>query len=475
MFATATRNFVDEVDRGGFLIPVCSLNENIRLLTLVVKRKRFWLWQKPKYLPTDFSLNDILTGDTPIKPVVIETDFIKYDGKFGDNIQGNIGADLVHSTVNMEGKDASKLQSSFGSLKKEEVDVQKLLQDSRNRVLDMSHCLIQQTKEKQRQVFGIVKERIVTTQPCYVIEEMQQGGQCGGQLSVCGPMRSKVLLKESGSLIQDSNITMEIPSHTTIAYGLIELEVKLNGHYELCLMSDTYGGFEVDGPAKKGLVGVSGAAVHVGENCHLKQELEKLRDHFELLAALPVSTGSSLLQHLTAAMKDEEAIGALQDVLDQMCLGEGSTVDDIKAESQKMNIQDILKLLDLSSKEESAQAVQPTSVLRALHLVTSTLDEMSNDCLAVMAMCCSPTVLQALEKLVLQCVLGGGELPVSGADLAPLTDEVYEKAQHLFAYFNVTLKRDGDTVKTEIIHQPGDLPLVLCVAVRGLASLANTV
>lgn len=68
MFATATRNFVEEVDHGGLLIPVSSLNDTIAVLTVVVKRKRSWFWQKPKYIPTDFDLNDILAGDAPIKP-----------------------------------------------------------------------------------------------------------------------------------------------------------------------------------------------------------------------------------------------------------------------------------------------------------------------------------------------------------------------------------------------------------------------
>jgi len=68
MFATATNNFVQEVDHGGLLIPVSSLNDTIALLTVVVKRRRFWMWQKPRYTPTDFNFNDILTGDTPIKP-----------------------------------------------------------------------------------------------------------------------------------------------------------------------------------------------------------------------------------------------------------------------------------------------------------------------------------------------------------------------------------------------------------------------
>lgn len=66
--------------------------------------------------------------------------------------------------------------------------------DSILRVLDMSHCLIQQTKEKRRQVFGIVKERVKTSQPCSVIEEVQQSGQCGGGLSLCGPKAPKVVI-----------------------------------------------------------------------------------------------------------------------------------------------------------------------------------------------------------------------------------------------------------------------------------------
>lgn len=65
----------------------------------------------------------------------METDFIKYNGTYGDNIQGSVDANFVHANVTLEGKDSSKLQSSFGSLKKEEVDVQKLLRDSKDRLV----------------------------------------------------------------------------------------------------------------------------------------------------------------------------------------------------------------------------------------------------------------------------------------------------------------------------------------------------
>ncbi|XP_068616355.1 gasdermin Eb [Brachionichthys hirsutus] len=262
MFAAATRNFVQEVDRGGSLIPMSSLNDTMAPLTLVVKRRPLWIWQKPKYTATGFNLNDILTGDTPINPAIIETDFIKFDGKYGDNIQGNIDAKFIHSNVSLEGKESCKLQSSFGSLKKEEVNVQKLLRDCKDRVLDMSHSLVQQAKDKHKRTFGIVKERVLTTQPSSVIAEVQQGAEYEGGLFLCKPKSPNVTvlsLKENGSLNKDSNVTMEIPIHTTLAYALIELEIKKDGRYELCLMSDSAGGFEVDSCAVEELVGESAA------------------------------------------------------------------------------------------------------------------------------------------------------------------------------------------------------------------------
>lgn len=463
MFATATRNFVEEVDRGGLLIPVSSLNDTIAVLTVVVKRKRSWFWQKPKYIPTDFNLNDILAGDTPIKPGIIETEFIKFNGTYGDNIQASVDANFVQHNMNMEGKDSSKLQSYFGSLKKEEVDVQKLLRDSKDRVLDMSHSLVRQTKEKQKQSFGIVKERIVTTQPCSVIEEVQQGGQCGAQLSFCGPKTPKVSLKENGSLSKDSNVTMEIPIHTTIAYALIELEIKQDGRYELCLMSDTRGGFEVDGAIEKGLLGISGAPAQTSENSCLRQDLEQLSEHFELLSALPADTRASLLQHIAKVMEDQGAVSSLQSVLEQMCQDKGSALGvETTAEFLKDNVQAIVDLIEKSDEADQ--------VITALHLMASAMEDMKENCLTLLTLCCSPTELQALELLV-QCLSGRGEM--SSTDLAALTVDNYEKAERLFASTNVSLKRDGNTVKTEINHQAGNLPLVLCIAVRGLASLAH--
>lgn len=76
-----------------------------------------------------------------LSTVAVETDFIKYERTYGDNIQANVDANFIHSSVNLEGKESSKLQSSFGSLKKEEVDVQRLLEDSKDRLAPYMSCL----------------------------------------------------------------------------------------------------------------------------------------------------------------------------------------------------------------------------------------------------------------------------------------------------------------------------------------------
>uniref|UniRef100_A0A3P9MVB4 Gasdermin Eb n=1 Tax=Poecilia reticulata TaxID=8081 RepID=A0A3P9MVB4_POERE len=445
MFAIATKNFVKEVDDGGLLIPVSSLNDNMELLTVVVKHKRSRFWQKPKYLPTDFTLNDLLTGDSPITPTVLDIDFIKYSGTYGGGMEGSVDASFAKVNLNVKGEDSSKLQSSFGSLKKDEVDVPKLMRESKGRVLDMSHSLIQQTKEKQKNVFAIVKERIVTTQPCSVIEVVQQRGFSAN-------LPPQILLTENGKLSKDSNVTMEIPPHTTIAYGIIELEIKNDGQFELCVMSG--GGFEVDGHSKTSLLCASAPMNNV-----IQQELEKLKDHFQQLSTLPASTRSSLLHHITGLMQEPAAVCALQNVV--------QSHTDAPGFYRNIDTAGNCRLLEQSGAEEPTQS----PVLTALHLVVSALEGKKNlpdDCLPVLSVCCNPATLQTLELLV-QCVSGTREASLSST---ALPDDDYEKTGHIFASCNVSLQRDSDVLRVEIKHEPGNYPLILCIAIKSLASLA---
>ncbi len=60
-------------------------------------------------------------------------------------MQGKIETNFAQGNMSLGGKDSSKLKSVFGSLKKQEVDVQKLLRDSNDRfvpTLLSSSCLM---------------------------------------------------------------------------------------------------------------------------------------------------------------------------------------------------------------------------------------------------------------------------------------------------------------------------------------------
>lgn len=69
MFDKATKKLVQQIDPKGGLIAASSLNNSKKLkpLAVVQKIQKDWFWQKTKYKPTEFKLNDLLEGD-PIKP-----------------------------------------------------------------------------------------------------------------------------------------------------------------------------------------------------------------------------------------------------------------------------------------------------------------------------------------------------------------------------------------------------------------------
>uniref|UniRef100_A0A8C7X4Q9 Gasdermin Eb n=1 Tax=Oryzias sinensis TaxID=183150 RepID=A0A8C7X4Q9_9TELE len=372
MFALATKNFVDEVDKKGLLIPVSSLNHDIHLLTVVVKHNQFWFWKKPNYVPTDFTLNDVLTGDNPIKAVT-ETNFLKYSGTFSDTTQASVNAELSNAGVrSVTGKGSSTLKSSFGDLKKEEVELQKLLDDLKDRALDMSHVLIRQTMKKHKTVLGIVKERILTTTLSSVVEEEERSGQCAGSLSFFGSLSKK---------------------------------------------------------------------------------LDSLEDHFHLLTALPASKRSSLLQEISELMQSPLAISTLQNAvrgkirnvnyytvtlackrasyvhqLDQMHVDQKPDLSESGlAESHQKNIKAVLDLL--------GKCDEAVSVLSAFHLITSALE--GEKCSA------------ALE----------------------LEANIYKETKHLFESMNVSLTNDDDVLCAKVTPHSGNLPLILCISIRGLASL----
>eukprot|EP00063_Salmo_salar_P044416 XP_014019251.1 PREDICTED: non-syndromic hearing impairment protein 5-like [Salmo salar] len=165
-----------------------------------------------------------------------------------------------------------------------------------------------------------------------------------------------------------------------MAYSLIELYVKCNGKFELCLICNN-GGFEID-KSKDGLEvdGIMdlGGDFDANSPLNLNEELEKLSGHFQLLSVLSAVTRSSLLQLLKTTMVDREAVSVLESVLDQMCDGETPDLGDLE-ESERETVQAILDLVDQCVGKDEDEF--RSSLLSAVHLIVSAMDVYWMECL----------------------------------------------------------------------------------------------
>ncbi|XP_024296758.2 gasdermin-E isoform X1 [Oncorhynchus tshawytscha] len=486
MFAKATAKFVRQIDPDGTLISVSRLNDSDKLvpMALVVKRNRFWFWQRPKYLPSDFTLSHLLLGDKELTPDVSESDFLSYEGRFGDNLSGKLDAKAGSISVNVEGRCSSKFQLSFGKLKKQDVDVQKLLLASNDRVVDMQHVLVQQS-QKHAEVFAVLKERILTTTPCSISEQVQEQGTCQGVLGLLGKLGThsvKVCVQENSSIEMDSDVSLEIPPLTVIAYSLIELEVRKDGHYELCLQHGTLGGFEADSektsPSQDSfdtLCVVDGLewAEEIPEGAPLsalQKNLQDLEVYLHQLVVLPESTRSTLFQRLCEVLVDRTSLTVLEHTLEGLCRGEDLDPTEVK-ELSVSQIKSVSALSDLVQKfppnEIQAEGTSIPLHLTATHLLVSALEALPDAALTLLGES-SPDVLEALNTLL---KVNGQSLPFESLPL-PLQEEgAFHWAEQLLLSSNVMLRRETDRLWAETGKKPGVFPLVMCIAVQGLTSL----
>ncbi|XP_031710053.1 gasdermin-E-like [Anarrhichthys ocellatus] len=469
MFSKATANFLRQIDPEGSLIHVSRVNDSKKLvpMALVVKRNRIWFWKRPKYQPTDFTLSDLLQGDTVLSPDVSETEFLTYKGTFRGNLSGTLETEAGSASVTLEGRGSSKLQSCFGNLKKEELDVKKLLRDSSSRLVDMQKPLVQQL-EKRADVLAVVKERILTTDSCSITQTKSEQCIFQGILGLLGMLGNSVKVKDSNNIEAESDVSLEIPSGTVIAYSVLELEIKKNGHYDICLQPGTIGGIEADSP-------VSWPSHHsldmVDGGCNGKMVPEKVAlselpngsEEMDLspLAELPQSPRWALFKRLQETLRDRTALSYMECLLEELCSGE--TLDIAKheelSESQRRSLSALLDTLNPAR-------------LNAAHLLVSAMEELPDQTLSLLSES-RPDFLEAFDALM--CSLQKSSEPLSIQCLpVPLQDnQAFQLAEQLLSSTNVTLKRDSYRLWSETGNEAGVLPLVLSLSIHGLSLLCK--
>ncbi|XP_052456652.1 pejvakin-like isoform X2 [Carassius gibelio] len=223
MFAAATKNFVKQVGDTGRLVHVSSLSEADRYqpLSLVTRKRRRHFWKKTKYATTPFSLKDILVGEKEITAGVSSYQLLNYEDKSDVALNGRLGNHLIHEVgVNVSGSDSVAVKASFGIVTKHEVEVPTLLRELNARKVDLDHCLIRQSKESRRTVLCVVMESIRTTRQCSLTVHAGVRGTT---------MRFQI---DDGRNPKGRDKAIVIPAHTTIAFSLLELYVRLDGRLD---------------------------------------------------------------------------------------------------------------------------------------------------------------------------------------------------------------------------------------------------
>ncbi|XP_024418892.2 gasdermin-E [Desmodus rotundus] len=493
MFAKATKNFLKEVDDGGNLIAVSSLNDSdkLQLLSLVVKKTRFWCWQRPKYQFLSVTLGDVLTEGQFLSPVVVESDFVKYEGKSENHMSGSIETALGKVTLNARGKGLVESQSSFGTLRKQEVDLQQLLRDAVERTINLKSPLLQQVLERRNEVLCVLTEKIVTTQKCVVSEHVQVEEKCGGMAGI----RTKtvqVSATEDGTITKDTNVVLEIPASTTIAYSVLELYVKLDGQFEFCLLQGKHGGFELE---RSDLVFLEplpfrefafrdmpdagqGPSAPDEPLSVLKQATLPLERAFHPFGQLPEQEQTALSGVLQVVLFDEELLVVLEQVCDDMIGGlppSLAVLGELKP-PQKQNLMAFLQLVGCSMQGECLGpqgVVSNQKLFSTAYFLVSALAEMPDNAAALLGTCCKLQIIPALCHL-LRALSAGGEPDLEDTALAPLRDtERFGIVQRLLATASVDLERRQSSVKAVTCQVPNISPLVLYVSLSGLHALGR--
>ncbi|XP_007944697.1 gasdermin-E [Orycteropus afer afer] len=493
MFAKATRNFLREVDTDGTLIALSNLNDSdkLQLLSLVTKKKRFWCWQRPKYQFLSVPFGDVLTEGQLLSPVVVDSDFVKYEGKFENNVTGTIETAIGKIKLNVAGKGLTESQSSFGTLRKQEVDLQRLMRDSAERTINLKNPVLQQVLERRNEVLCILTQKIVTTQECIISEHNQIEEKCGGMMGI-QTKTIRVSATEDGNVVKDSNVVLEIPASTTIAYGIIELYVKLDGQFEFCFLQGKDGGFEhersdsiyldptvfrmffnADLPDSR-----HGLSSSTGLLSALKQDALLLEKNFHPFVELPEKQQTALRDILQTVLFDDELLMALERVFDDMARGLSppqAVMGELKP-LQQQHLWAFLQLVGCSLQgrhPRQEDALSNRELFSTAYFLVTALAEMPDNATALLGTCCKLQIIPSLCHL-LRALSADGLSDLEDPSLAPLVDtEKFGIVQHLFALADISLERLQSSVKAVILKDSNVLPLILCIALIGLCALGR--
>jgi len=303
MFEAASESFVKAIG-SETLIPITSIDraDNCQPLHVVVKQKRYWIWQTPKYQPTSFSLQEILTeSDKDMGVKTSSHELLSYTRSSKFSASGRLGIKIAKELVDVEvsGNDMVELEADLGRMDKVEAETDDISDALQARFINLSHDLVEEVRRDARKCLCVVVATAVTTKDANISSRKEAGGKVGVDVDV----KPYADPEADAKVDNESSNKLVLPKGTAIAYSVRELLVQPDGGVKVVLLEGEQGGFvslEDSRDASKAEMNLDSPASEIFEPLTSLDNAEKRHFHH---AVIQVASHGSNIPKLLSTMK----------------------------------------------------------------------------------------------------------------------------------------------------------------------------
>jgi len=225
------------------LHPVTDLNSSEWYKTLsVVKRKTsFWFWKKPKHIPTQITLEDMLTQKLNLDEAKFKTNVLleQFVEKPTFKVRGDIGTKIASElNLDLSGSDDLSLTLNLGNILKTRVNWEMLQEKLQVNSVNMKHRLLKEVEKEQRTTLCVVLESLSTQGEGMFEKDSDEIVSTDDSL----PIKSKISvdIHAKGSIESKCVHSFSIPPTTVLAYSCNEISISKDGYLTLHSTVDSY-------------------------------------------------------------------------------------------------------------------------------------------------------------------------------------------------------------------------------------------
>ncbi|KAH3748363.1 hypothetical protein DPMN_182807, partial [Dreissena polymorpha] len=315
MFTAACQQFVKSIGKTTLhATPSLDEKDNVKMFQVVLKskRRRFIFWEKSVFRPSEFQLTDMMVDRKPLNVKMTTTDLVQEFNRTSKlSLKGKIGAEICKEIIDVEldANDTITLDIKFGSVKKQELGEQDMIDELSDRHINMEHPYVRQIRKDKRNSLCLISG----------VALLPDGGTIHRVTDEDLEAIAKAApLKANGSAgveyVKDRDI--RLAKDTAVAYNVQELDIDTNtGAIQLVLTGGkTGGGF-------RACVGYDEVDAGTGD-VSVDFQLDHAREVFAYFLDLDPKTRSEVNKNLLKLMEYPRDVDVIADLLNNIEAGQ---------------------------------------------------------------------------------------------------------------------------------------------------------